>query len=132
MFVFERPQRARPRRRRSDGRRADGACHVLCPRVSRGGAVRLLIRVKSIIFQAADIMALVSRKRTVSGGRSSGTANAFAAIENQLMAKVLLIEDDSETAEEITAELSDRGFEVEWSATTISQSRSPSSSTSPG
>ena len=64
-------------------------------------------------------MALVSSKRTVSGGRSSGTANAFAAIENQLMAKVLLIEDDSETAEEITAELSDRGFEVEWSANGI-------------
>jgi two-component system, OmpR family, response regulator len=32
------------------------------------------------------------------------------------MAKVLLIEDDRETAEEITAELADRGFEVEWSA----------------
>jgi two-component system OmpR family response regulator len=70
-------------------------------------------------LQAADIMALVSSKRTVSGGRSSSTANAFAAIENQLMAKVLLIEDDSETAEEITAELSDRGFEVEWSANGI-------------
>jgi two-component system OmpR family response regulator len=35
------------------------------------------------------------------------------------MAKVLLIEDDSETAEEITAELTDRGFEVEWSANGI-------------
>ncbi len=32
------------------------------------------------------------------------------------MTKVLLIEDDSETAEEITAELAERGFEVEWSA----------------
>src|SRR6202043_2995685 len=32
------------------------------------------------------------------------------------MAKVLLIEDDGETAEEITAELADSGFEVEWSA----------------
>ena len=32
------------------------------------------------------------------------------------MTKVLLIEDDSETAEEITAELVERGFEVEWSA----------------
>ncbi len=30
------------------------------------------------------------------------------------MAKVLLIEDDSETAEEIKAELADRGFTVEW------------------
>jgi two-component system OmpR family response regulator len=32
------------------------------------------------------------------------------------MTKVLLIEDDEETAEEIVAELSDRGFEVEWSS----------------
>ncbi len=32
------------------------------------------------------------------------------------MAKVLLIEDDRETAEEITAELADRGFEVQWAA----------------
>ena len=35
------------------------------------------------------------------------------------MTKVLLIEDDSETAEEISAELADRGFEVEWSANGI-------------
>ncbi len=35
------------------------------------------------------------------------------------MAKVLLIEDDGETAEEITAELVQRGFEVEWSASGI-------------
>jgi two-component system OmpR family response regulator len=32
------------------------------------------------------------------------------------MTKVLLIEDDDETAEEISAELTDRGFEVEWSS----------------
>jgi two-component system OmpR family response regulator len=32
------------------------------------------------------------------------------------MAKVLLIEDDSETANEISAELVDRGFVVDWSA----------------
>jgi two-component system, OmpR family, response regulator len=31
------------------------------------------------------------------------------------MTKVLLIEDDGETAEEISAELTDRGFDVEWS-----------------
>jgi two-component system, OmpR family, response regulator len=30
------------------------------------------------------------------------------------MAKILLIEDDSETAEEVAAELIDSGFEVEW------------------
>src|SRR5260221_8552650 len=64
-------------------------------------------------------MALVSGKRIVSRAQGSSPANAFAVIENRLMAKVLLIEDDSETAEEITAELSDRGFEVEWSANGI-------------
>jgi two-component system OmpR family response regulator len=65
-------------------------------------------------------MALVAgSKRTVPGTSGLGAANAFAAGGNQLMAKVLLIEDDSETAEEITAELADRGFEVEWSANGI-------------
>jgi two-component system OmpR family response regulator len=67
-------------------------------------------------LQAVGIMALVSSRRTVSGERGPIAANALAASENKLMAKVLLIEDDSETAEEITAELTDRGFEVEWSA----------------
>jgi two-component system OmpR family response regulator len=35
------------------------------------------------------------------------------------MAKVLLIEDDAETAKEIRAELIERGFEVDWAATGI-------------
>jgi two-component system, OmpR family, response regulator len=35
------------------------------------------------------------------------------------MAKVLLIEDDPETAREIKAELVERGFEVEWAATGV-------------
>jgi two-component system, OmpR family, response regulator len=35
------------------------------------------------------------------------------------MAKLLLIEDDRETADEIIAELVDRGFEVDWAATGI-------------
>jgi len=35
------------------------------------------------------------------------------------MTKVLLIEDDNETAKEVTAELVDRGFEVDWAATGI-------------
>ncbi len=43
-------------------------------------------------------------------------AHDLAAIEKRHMAKVLLIEDDAETAEEIKAELADRGFDVEWSA----------------
>lgn len=35
------------------------------------------------------------------------------------MAKVLLIEDDRETAHEIMAEFVERGFEVDWAATGI-------------
>src|ERR1700709_648498 len=64
-------------------------------------------------------MEMVSGKHTAPGMPRSSNANAFAAVENQLMTKVLLIEDDSETAEEITAELADRGFEVEWLANGI-------------
>ena len=41
---------------------------------------------------------------------------SFTKIGAELMAKVLLIEDDSETAHEISAELIDRGFVVDWSA----------------
>src|SRR5215470_11502340 len=33
-----------------------------------------------------------------------------------LMTRVLLIEDDGETAGEIVAELTDRGFQVDWSS----------------
>jgi two-component system OmpR family response regulator len=61
-------------------------------------------------------MALVSGKRTVQNKADSSPAAGFAAVENPLMARVLLIEDDRETAEEITAELAERGFDVEWSA----------------
>src|SRR5258707_11252928 len=35
------------------------------------------------------------------------------------MPKVLLIEDDQETASEIVAELTSRGFDVDWAATGI-------------
>src|ERR1700730_4855144 len=61
-------------------------------------------------------MAVVSGKPIVAGAETSSSATVFAAAGSRLMTKVLLIEDDSETAEEITAELVDRGFEVEWSA----------------
>jgi two-component system OmpR family response regulator len=37
----------------------------------------------------------------------------------ELMTRVLLIEDDRETADEVVAELMHRGFEVEWAATGI-------------
>jgi two-component system OmpR family response regulator len=64
-------------------------------------------------------MALVSGKRAAVGTGTAGAADGFAAVGYRLMTKVLLIEDDSETAEEITAELADRGFDVEWSANGI-------------
>ena len=90
----------------------------LVPLNKMGGAVRL-VNGNIHDSRVVDIMALVLDKRTIPGMRSAGTVNVFAAVENQPMAKVLLIEDDSETAEEITAELADRGFDVEWSANGI-------------
>jgi hypothetical protein len=41
------------------------------------------------------------------------------ARRNESMARLLLIEDDKETADEIRAELGDRGFEVDWAANGI-------------
>jgi two-component system OmpR family response regulator len=67
-------------------------------------------------LQVVDVMALSAGRIGVPGIPGEAAAKAEAAIENGLMAKVLLIEDDRETAEEITAELADRGFEVEWAA----------------
>jgi two-component system OmpR family response regulator len=49
-------------------------------------------------------------------GPTNSGALAFPAIGKRLMTKILLIEDDGETAEEIAAELAERGFDVEWSA----------------
>jgi two-component system OmpR family response regulator len=64
-------------------------------------------------------VSVVSGKPPVPRAGTSSSANVFAATGNRLMTKVLLIEDDSETAEEIAAELADRGFEVDWSANGI-------------
>src|SRR6201997_3528518 len=61
-------------------------------------------------------MTAVSSKCAVVETATSNPATVSAAVGNRLMTKLLLIEDDSETAEEITAELADRGFEIEWSA----------------
>jgi two-component system OmpR family response regulator len=47
------------------------------------------------------------------------TVSAATAHGHELMAKVLLIEDDKETADEIRAELGHRGLEVDWAATGI-------------
>lgn len=46
-------------------------------------------------------------------------ARRFEILETELMTKVLLIEDDGGTAEEIVAELTELGFEVEWSSNGI-------------
>ena len=47
---------------------------------------------------------------------SDETVSAAMADGNELMARLLLIEDDKETAEEIRAELGDRGYDVDWAA----------------
>jgi two-component system, OmpR family, response regulator len=46
-------------------------------------------------------------------------APAIAALGKTSMTKILLIEDDSETAEEIAGELAQRGYEIEWAASGI-------------
>src|SRR4030088_1757468 len=63
--------------------------------------------------------------REVDGRRMSAaetvadeTVSAMAP-GNELMARLLLIEDDQETADEIRAELGDHGFEVDWAANGI-------------
>src|SRR6202047_1382961 len=48
-----------------------------------------------------------------------GNETAAPAAENESMARLLLIEDDKETADEISAELGDRGFDVDWAANGI-------------
>jgi two-component system OmpR family response regulator len=47
------------------------------------------------------------------------TISATGANGNESMARLLLIEDDKETADEIMAELGDRGFDVDWAANGI-------------
>lgn len=71
---------------------------------------------KLMELRDVDMVAFVSGKRRASAVAGPGTANKSAAVEGRPMAKLLLIEDDTETAEEITAELADCGFEVEWAA----------------
>jgi len=98
-------------------RRADGdATPFASPKGGRRGPA--LFRRDPWLWQVID-MTVVTGKRAVVGAGTSSSADVFAGAGNRLMTKVLLIEDDSETAEEITAELADRGFEVEWSANGI-------------
>src|SRR3979490_2490498 len=87
------------------------------PLPRKAGDAVWLSQGKPMAIQVVD-MTMVSGKRAVVGVGTSSPA-ALVAAGDRLMTKVLLIEDDSETAEEITAELADRGFEVEWSANGI-------------
>jgi two-component system, OmpR family, response regulator len=56
--------------------------------------------------------------RRMSAVETVGDEAVSAAMtgRNESMARVLLIEDDKETADEIQAELGDRGFDVDWAA----------------
>jgi two-component system OmpR family response regulator len=91
--------------------------HAVPPRLPPAQAVGSAARLSEKPMPVAGVdMAVVASKRVVAGLATSSAAGVFAAAGNRLMTKVLLIEDDGETAEEITAELADRGFEVEWSA----------------
>src|SRR5258708_40088685 len=115
MSLAERPTALAPGGGVQIGRNEDGVRHAFCP-PNRGGRRRPAL---SMAFGAGEIMPLVSSKHMIPGNPGSSTglgANGIVAAGNEPMTKVLLIEDDSETAEEITAELADRGFEDEWSA----------------
>src|SRR6185295_11902094 len=65
---------------------------------------------------ATVTMALSAGRRIIATGPSPAVRGYHDGSRNDLMTKVLLIEDDGETAGEIAAELADRGFDVEWSA----------------
>jgi len=60
----------------------------------------------------ADILGVPSADAAQGAGR-------FGLASDLAMAKVLLIEDDPETAGEIMAELVERGFDVDWAATGV-------------
>jgi two-component system OmpR family response regulator len=64
-------------------------------------------------------MTIAAASIKLTGTTGNDGALSSAATGKRLMTKVLLIEDDGETAEEIAAELVDRGFEVEWTANGI-------------
>jgi len=61
-------------------------------------------------------MAVVSGKRTVLENTGLQPCGCFRCSRGSVDDQSASYRDDRETAEEITAELADRGFEVEWSA----------------
>src|SRR6201993_530438 len=60
-----------------------------------------------------------SRGGDIAGAASAGASVRPGLLSEPAMPKVLLIEDDPETAREIMAELVGRGFDVDWAATGI-------------
>jgi two-component system OmpR family response regulator len=71
--------------------------------------------------ESADNSRLVSESdgRRSSNPQPAADESAALAARNEPMPRLLLIEDDKETADEIRAELGDRGFEVSWAANGI-------------
>jgi two-component system, OmpR family, response regulator len=61
-------------------------------------------------------MALLAGNGKIPTNETAWQPDSVDAIGDEPMIKVLLIEDDEDTAREITAELADRGFEVTWSS----------------
>src|SRR5438128_3803545 len=57
--------------------------------------------------------------RPTPGVETAADETVAAAPGNETMPRLLLIEDDKETADEIRAELGDRGFDVDWAANGI-------------
>jgi len=60
-----------------------------------------------------------SREADMPGTACAGAPAGSGLVSEPAMPKVLLIEDDPETAKEIRAELIERGFDVDWAATGI-------------
>jgi two-component system OmpR family response regulator len=57
--------------------------------------------------------------RPTSAVETAADETVAAPRGNETMPRQLLIEDDKETADEIRAELGDRGFDVDWAANGI-------------
>jgi two-component system, OmpR family, response regulator len=72
-------------------------------------------RVESEVRGGQPMLALRTASREMIGVSPQETV----VPRDEMMARLLLIEDDKETADEIRAELSDRGFDVDWAATGI-------------
>src|SRR6516162_3823354 len=73
-----------------------------------------------MILETAAALTAASERPNQSEADPGRQAEPHGGVdEGSRMSRVLLIEDDSETAREIMAELVDRGFEVDWAATGI-------------